>query len=482
MPAQQARARSRIRGASSTLASRGSSSGTVIPFDHAATFALRGIPGNIVQDVINVSTDGIFVALAIGYGFEEDRARSAELIFPPPPPQDFLPSAITLGQIPSTALIEGFRISPQLQRLVFEEPVSTTGSRPITAREPRFSNTRIDRTFGASLLERIKPAEEISFLFSIVDSGTGRELQDEPIHNLASLGSSDGVRPFRLLAQPLMFQPRSTVRLQIVERSEGVDGTLFIVLYGYKILGAAVCPEPVTRALSAPAIYPGQSIGNGSGRVIPFDYVSKFQLTGRPGNLIEDEVPINAEGGFVNTSIGYGLAVESLNVTLSGLPPVPAPPAPPPTIDLGVNISLGQFPTGALLDGIRIRPNFLRIAFGDNGQLNRNLPVTSVNQIFERLNRPESVSFRYSITDTGTGRDLQNQPIHNVAGLGIATGERPFKRLGRPMTFLPRSTVRVTVEEHFGRGTLFIVFQGYKLLSAPPGIQTASPPRRSRRR
>ena len=44
-------------------------------------------------------------------------------------------------------------------------------------------------------------------------------------------------RPFRMLAQPLTFQPRSTVRLQIVERSEGVQGTLFIVLYGYKTRG-----------------------------------------------------------------------------------------------------------------------------------------------------------------------------------------------------------------------------------------------------
>ena len=32
------------------------------------------------------------------------------------------------------------------------------------------------------------------------------------------------------------------------------------------------------------------------------------------------------------------------------------------------------------------------------------------------------------------------------------------------MTFLPRSTIRVQVEEAFGRGRLFLVFQGYKML------------------
>jgi hypothetical protein len=66
--------------------------------------------------------------------------------------------------------------------------------------------------------------------------------------------------------------------------------------------------------------------------------------------------------------------------------------------------------------------------------------------------------------DTGTGRELQNQSLNNVAGLGIANGDRPFKRLIRPMIFHPRSTIRVSVREHFGRGRLYLVFHGYKLL------------------
>ena len=40
-------------------------------FDHAATFELKGIPGNIVQGVINISSDGTFLAIAIGYGFKK---------------------------------------------------------------------------------------------------------------------------------------------------------------------------------------------------------------------------------------------------------------------------------------------------------------------------------------------------------------------------------------------------------------------------
>ncbi|HKE59120.1 MAG TPA: hypothetical protein VKB46_20570 [Pyrinomonadaceae bacterium] len=441
-----------------------------MPFDHAASFALKGIPGNIVQDVINISTDAAFVAVAIGYGFEENRARAAELTLDAGT-VDFLPGQVRLGQVPAAALIEGFRLSPSFDRLIFADTPQAAGSTRVAPRERTFSDKRIPAAFANSIIERLKPPEDISFLFSILDSGTGRELQDEPIHNLASLGKSDGERPFRLLAQPLTFQPRSTIRLQIVERAEGVQGTLFIVLYGYKVFGKGA--EGLAHASSL-----SNGVGHPSSGVVPFDYVSKFQLTGTPGNLIEDEVPINVEGGFVATSIGYGLAVESLDVNIVGN--VFSGTGPGTTV-LGA-LSFSNFPTDALQDGIRIRPDFIRLAFTNGGLLEPNFPINLLSRVFERLNRPDDVSFRYSIFDTGTGRELQNEPINNIAGLGIANGKRPFKRFARPMLFQPRSTIRLQVEEQFGRGTLFIVFQGYKLLNAATGSQAPTLPRRPRRR
>jgi len=413
----------------------------VMPFDHAATFDLKGIPGNIVQDVINISSDGTFVAVAIGYGFEEVRGRNVKLTNAPATGTNFKAGALTLSQIPVDALIEGFRINPRFEQLVFND--QPTGG---PNRERTFSGVDIPAAHSDKIIERLKSAEEISFLFSLLDSATGRELQDEPIHNLASLGSSDGSRPFRMLAQPLTFQPRSTIRLQIVERSENVRGTLFIVLYGYKTLGAGTLP----RSVAQPAI----DANAPQGRVIPFDYVATFPLTGSPRNQIETEIPINVEGGFVTTSIGYGLEVRNFDVSVTN---------PNPNL---ASLRLEQFPTSALQDGVRIRPNFLRVALdGDSLQTLGNLEL--VNRVFERINRPEDVSFRYSFFDSGMGRELQNQPINNIAGLGIANGKRPFKKLARPMLFLPRSTIRVTVEEHFGRGNLFIVFQGYKNLGGP---------------
>ncbi|MGH9754765.1 MAG: hypothetical protein ACREA2_18465 [Blastocatellia bacterium] len=450
----------------------------IIPYDHAATFEMTGRPGNIAQGVINIASDGVFVATAIGYGFEEQRARPinspvAPAFAPAPARPPVIPGDVALGQLPLAALIEGFRISPRFAPLVFGAAPNRVFSDQQIARELFFGSDQ-DR----SVLERVKSPEEISFFFSIVDSGTGREFQDQPAHNLASLGKSNGERPFRLLARPLSFMPRSTLRLQIAERTEGARGTLFIVLYGYKILGAARCPDPVVRSWRAtPQGSTVEIVGEPDARAIPFDYVTTFELTGNPGAVIEDEISVNAGDGFVATSVGYGLAVEETGVSvaipdpnnLSGSPLQPVVQGW--RANNGINLAefpLRFFPPDALLDGLRIRQNFLRVALGDNGSLADRLPFALISRVFERINSPEDVSFRYAIFDGGTGHELQNRPLNNVAGLGIANGDRPFKKLARPMSFLPRSTIRVQVEERFGRGTLFIAFQGYKLLGGAP--------------
>lgn len=442
--------------------------GAIIPYDYGATFAITGRPGSIVQDAITISPDGVFVAVAIGYGFEEQRGRPLGVALPPviegAPISTLVPANITLGQIPTSALIEGFRANPRFEPLVFKTPGQFNGERirsRLFADEPIPADQFTDEA-RSTVLERVKAPEEISFLFSIVDTSTGRELQDEPTHNLASLGRSNGERPFRLLAQPITFMPRSTIRLQVIERTEGATGTLFIVLYGYKILGSSACPETVARTLTGPPQCRVESIGRPSDRVIPFDYVTTIDLTGRPKNLVENETTVSVEGGFVATAVGYGLLVEEGPVI------VQKPPGNQGNLTNLAEVKLRQFPPSALMDGIRIRPNLVRLAFDNNAQLNAQVPVQLLDELFERLNRPEDVSFRYTIFDGGRGRELQNQPLHNVAGLGIANGDRPFKRLARPMVFLPRSTIRIQVEERFGRGKVFFVFQGYKILGAPP--------------
>lgn len=439
--------------------------GDIIPYDHGASFSIAGRPGNLAQDSINISPDGVFVAVAIGYGFEEERGRSLGLALPQPPTA-ISPGKITFGQVPPAAMIEGFRVNPRFELMTFKRPGAESAGTPGRVQDLVFSDQDIPPSLlsddtQATLFQRVKRPEEISFLFSIVDTSTGRELQDEPTHNLASLGKGNGERPFRHLAHPIAFLPRSTIRLQIIERSEGVKGTLFIVLFGYKVIGSSVCPEPVMRMLTGPAAYPLETIGQPSDRVIPFDYVTTVELSGRPGNFAEGETTVNTEGGFVATSLGYGLLPPETRVVVNKAGLDQNNPLDLSTLPLSI------FSPSALLEGTRLRPQMLRIAFDNNGQLSGGMPIALLDELFERLNRPEDVSFRYSIFDTGRGRDLQNQPLHNIAGLGIANGDRPFKRLARPMLFLPRSTIRIQVEEKFGRGTLFFVMQGYKILKTP---------------
>jgi hypothetical protein len=200
--------------------------------------------------------------------------------------------------------------------------------------------------------------------------------------------------------------------------------------------------------------------------VVPFDYVSTLELTGVPGNIVEDEVPINVDGGYTTTALGYSLDVSEFQVTVAD----PASPTPG-SVDLRT-LKLAQLrsaqpePRSAqpLLDGIRIHPIRVRFAFV-SGQLSSSFPLIMIDRLFQRLNLPEDVRFLFSITDSGTGRELLNQRAHNVASLGIASGDRPFRILHRPMRFLPRSSIRVQVREIFGRGRLSIVFQGYKTLA-----------------
>jgi len=441
---------------------------SLIPYDQAVSFTLRGAPGNIVEGVINVGVDGVFVATAIGYGFEEERARDLSLPLiaagATTPPATFRVGDITLGDISSDALIDGFRLKASPATPAGAAGTSASPLERISAQEAR-----------NGILEKINTPADISFFFSMVDSSSGRELQDEPVNNLASLGRSDGERPFRLLPKPLSFAPRSTLRLQVIENSEGVQGTLFIVLYGYKILAPSHCPEPIMRSLHGLPGCPTEIIGLPSERVFPYDYVGNLELLGQPQRFVQQDININVEGGFIATSLGYALATDGQTVRLAAaLERIRNSTAAADAElkkrlfnafgDVNLNaVPLALFGTQALQDGIHIRPGLLRVALNDGGRLTSQLSSALADKVFESINRAEDVSFRYTILDSSTGRELQNGLINNIAGLGSADGVRPFKTFARPMIFLPRSAIRVVVQEHFGRGRLFLVFQGYKL-------------------
>jgi len=187
-------------GAVATAEQTGAATGVKeIPYDYVATFKLTGTRGTRAQDVINVTTEGTFVAVSVG--------------------SSFLPAAKTLT--PTTA----------------PPPFNTTFSALFPGTAAGFGANDAFTALAESVLLRFGG---VHFLYTIVDSGSGRELQNKSVHNIAGLGAADGDRPFRPFARPVPFVPRSTIRIEIEEVSAGPffkDGTLFIVLHGYKRLG-----------------------------------------------------------------------------------------------------------------------------------------------------------------------------------------------------------------------------------------------------
>ena len=131
------------------------------------------------------------------------------------------PLDISLRALPATALRRGFR----LDRTVLEKYLDNEILPPPEEARAPFVPCGSD-------------PDELSFLYSIIDNGTGRALQSEPIHNIAGLGIADGDRPFRTFPKPFVLDPRSVLLFQVRALSGG-PGTLYFVLQGYKVVGGS---------------------------------------------------------------------------------------------------------------------------------------------------------------------------------------------------------------------------------------------------
>lgn len=228
MPLQQTSAKLRrtTRPVAEAIRSPGSPSTNEIPFDYVATFTLTGKKGNRIQDVINISVEGAFVAVAIGYSFIPAPLISL--------PEIRVPVVNGDSRNVSIASIFANKLAVELARDNEYSPIIESLENGLASVFQPFLDPRL---LTQCLLTKICG---INFKYSIVDSGSGRELQNQPIHNIAGLGESNGDRPFRPFTKPMMFMPRSTIRIEVEEISEGPlykDAELYIVLHGYKLLG-----------------------------------------------------------------------------------------------------------------------------------------------------------------------------------------------------------------------------------------------------
>ena len=240
-----------------------------IPFDYQFYFRIEeDFLNEVMSATLTVSIEAAFVAVSIGYGFvprvrtfafgPEDGAEpnpaklqlgniigalQQKISSSPPKPGggggiEFLARAKTLtrsvnlgSRSPASGLervlIQGIQINPVLLSRFLQALQGGGQMAPDEMKE---------------LFQAVEPPpERVQFLYALSDKGSGRFFQSEPLLNIAGLGISDGDRPFRYFATPIVFPPRSTIQLDVIPKTD-FRGELYVTLHGYKVLGGAGTP------------------------------------------------------------------------------------------------------------------------------------------------------------------------------------------------------------------------------------------------
>jgi hypothetical protein len=226
-------------------------------------------------------------------------------------------------------------------------------------------------------------------------------------------------------------------------------------------------------------------------RAIPFDYTFRFDLEGEPDRVVRSIVTVSVEATFIAVSIGYGV-VPKLTPVIFG-PGIDEVTGWEQSSNLR-NIRLGSLlnalglalantqdtlrdetgPEAAFKGGIKLNPQFAELALSNDGQANLSDDV--LRRLFQVVSAPaDEIQFLYALFDEGSGREFQSEPLLNTAGLGSSDGDRPFRYFARPITFEPRSVIRMEVTEKSDfQGELHVSLHGYKALGSP-GTPTGRP-------
>ena len=231
-------------------------------------------------------------------------------------------------------------------------------------------------------------------------------------------------------------------------------------------------------------------------RGIPFDHAFRYELTGVPGNVLNSTVTVSIESSFTAVSIGYGV-VPDVQPIIFGIAPRLPGRGPQNLFSVGfgevlaaLNAALtgttlkGQTGSEAVLkNGIKLNPDVAELALQNAGTAGLGNDV--FGRLFQVVGAPsELIQFKYAIFDDGSGREFQSEPILNIAGLGSAQGERPFRYFAKPITFPPRATIRMEVTEVSDFvGELHVSLHGFKVLGgANTPTSMAQQAARNRRR
>ncbi|HKX33511.1 MAG TPA: hypothetical protein VJ302_37885 [Blastocatellia bacterium] len=407
-----------------------------IPFDYVFQFSLLGRRGNKVQDVVEISTEGVFVALSVGYSLslnEKDVARTFQPVLD--------------------------------QNTLLRAPLFI----------PLFTNNDLSRLFIIG-----SPDAEIVVVL-LNPSGT----------IVVEAAAVPAPAPQILAGGTL-----------------GSDGTLLLNLEPL-VSGSQILVRDRTNNLVSQTMETGTSSNNAT-RVTPV--IGQDPTTGLLPAIGETRVNLYGSNHEVTLTVLRGNSntpLQQATVTLNRLDPSPAfaggadvfsarvdltsplspddlllvSPSDPTLLGAAFNVfnvprvRLANIPLGALAAGLERNGVDLTQGFRLSADTNRlvaanpavdEVAASTLARIFETgAVAAAEVSFLYSLDSFGAGRDYQSKPIHNIAGLGIADGDRPFRPFAKPVLFEPKSSIRIQVEELSGpAGTLSIVLQGYKLLGA----------------
>ena len=401
-----------------------------IPFDYIFQFQLLGQPHNKVQDVVEISVEGIFVATAVGYSMVPDERVSPRFFEPVADPQTLpgAPAAVPLFEdgngesLPSGLLVAGAPNTPY------------------------------------SLLA--SPPDTVVLESAVAAGGTGTGPREVRRGTIGPAGVN----------QESIEGMAENSLLQIWDRSRGLFSPLLRVGFN---LAPVIGPDPVSGRLPAAGSRSVFVYGSASGGPVNLGRLSSSSEDVQPvgSEILLESLPtfgrttFRAEVPLGDVPLAAGdLLLARGQSSEVGFTAFALPRPRPSTLSLEA-VMRGLEKSGFdLTAGLRFNPQFAN-------RLTADLPLDQIDpQVREKIFETgcvasEEVSFLYSIDVVSTGRELQSQPIHNIAGLGIANGDRPFRPFAKPVTLQPRSSVRIQIEELAARpGTLYIVLHGYKVL------------------
>lgn len=419
-----------------------------IPFDYVFQFGLAGKAHNKVQDVVEISSEGTFVALSIGYSLApisyEEWVKRGGIATYEQPSQRLTPINPTI--VPFFIFDEG---SPYLTgMLISGNPDAVVKVIVSNPQSPHYATPQIAETTpqrakigrDGTVIVEFKESIELSagLLIQVIDV-TNNLFSEKLTARKVELTAAGAMK---IDMTPFIGPDPATQKLPNV-------GDKKANIYGYLMSNV--------------------ELWRAEGSVSAFTNVSKVTLT---TDTSFEKTTAKAEITLDSPLCeGTVLLVRVPETTLYSLFTIPYKT---------LSFSFNEFSSGLKnavnnFFGQNINPPFPFNTFSssllDRGPIKFDPPTllqkstASSSGAENIIVASDEVSFLYSLDILGSGRELQNKPIHNLAGLGNPSGDRPFRPFAKPMLFEPRSFLRIQVEELYCPvGTLYMVLHGYKIL------------------